>query len=166
VACDGRSFRATRLGSSEGIPALVIVDGPGRPAGVALIEPVVADWAPFLSASISGRQMTLSRGDRTIACALTTALAGVEDSGLRSRAEALDALVVRAMADVAAGRLGRDAYATLVRRLWNQELLVHAEAGLRTFPDRLTDNYWHRSRLKFPTLAAQAVEEIAETLPR
>jgi uncharacterized protein len=91
---------------------------------------------------------------------LRPSLGGLSDGALRERVEAIDDLFERAKAARASGQLNAAAFGAVVRWLREQELAVHAEAKLRTFADPATDHYWHRSRLKFPTLVEQELARL------
>jgi uncharacterized protein len=93
---------------------------------------------------------------------LRPSLAGLTDGALRERVEAIDDLFERAKAARDSGQFNAVAFGAVVRWLRDQELAVHAEAKLRTFADPAMSNYWHRSRLKFPTLVEQELSRLPE----
>lgn len=93
-----------------------------------------------------------------------TSLGGLTDGALRERVEAIDDLFERAKAARDSGQLDTVAFVAILRWLRDQELAVHAEARLRTFADPAMSNYWHRSRLKFPTRVEQELSRL--TKPR
>ena len=76
-------------------------------------------------------------------------------------------LFERAKAARDSGQFTAVAVGAVVRWLRDQELAVHAEARLRTFADPAMSNYWHRSRLKFPTLVEQELSQnpLLEEIP-
>jgi hypothetical protein len=106
--------------------------------------------------------VTLIRGDERRTCALSTSLGGLTDGALRERVEAIDDLFERAKAARDSGQFNAAAFGAIVRWLREHELAVHAEARLRTFADPAMSDYWHRSRLKFPTLVEQELSRLPE----
>jgi len=159
VTCGNAAWRGDRRRVPDS--DTLVLEQDGRPIGVAVVEAPDPLWPAFLRADITGRQLTLTPlAGAPLTCSMSTALGGVSDDGLRQRVEAVDALHARAKAAAAAGTIDRSAYAAILGWLRDEELLVHAEAELRTFSDPMTYNYWHRARLKFPTQTQQEIERL------
>lgn len=74
---------------------------------------------------------------------------------LRVRVEGIDALLARARKGHDEGRLTRDAYLAVLHLLRDEEADLHAAAAAATYADEAAANYWHRGRLKFPSLTQQ-----------
>jgi hypothetical protein len=89
-----------------------------------------------------------------------SAIADASTADLRRRVERIDAAADRAGAARADGRLDADSYAAFLRWLRAGERAIHAEAATRAFRDITESNYWHRARLKFPSVTAQALDQI------
>lgn len=79
---------------------------------------------------------------------------------LRIRAEGIDALLARARASFAARQFDRVAYLAILRVLRDEEQDIHAQASTRTYDDIATHAYWHRSRLKFPSVTQQEYDRV------
>jgi hypothetical protein len=164
VRCGTNSWRGRQVHTAAGLDAMVLSDETGRPVGVALAGAEGPDWRAFAGYLLTAgqRDLTLVRGNERQPCRLDTALGGLADSALRERVEAIDGLLARAKAARGSGQLDAAAFTAVVRWLRDEELVVHAEAQLRTFADPAMHNYWHRSRLKFPTLVEQELSRLPE----
>jgi uncharacterized protein len=161
TVCGARRWQSVQVGTSEGIQVLVLTAGDGHLAGAAPMDESDPAWRPFLTARVAGRELTLTSSDGTpTRCTLSTVLSDVPDDGLRQRVEVVDALLRRAKTGFDTGDIDRAAYGAMLRWLRDEELTVAAEARLRRFADPGVHNYWHRSRLKFPTLTAQELARL------
>ena len=75
----------------------------------------------------------------------------VSDESFRYRWTAVDAVFQRARKARAARGISLADYAAVVGLLREEELAIFEEAGAHKFLDETESNYWHRSRLKFPS---------------
>jgi hypothetical protein len=112
----------------------------------------------------SARRLVLRGGAALLGGVLSASLASAATEAvdvLRVRAEGIDALLERARKAHDAGRMTRDAYIAMLQVLRDEEQDVHAAAAARVYDNEGASNYWHRGRLKFPTLTQQELERIS-----
>lgn len=162
LQCGANHWRGRYVRTAAGLDLLVLANDTGQAVGVSLAAPAGPDWRPFLShdSARGGRDLTLTHGDERHSCALSTALSALPEVALRQRVDAIDDLTDAARAARDRQDLEPAAFASILRWLRSQEQTVHAEVGLRTFTDPATANYWHRGRLKFPTLVEQELARL------
>jgi uncharacterized protein len=158
ITCRNARWRGSWIRTTGGLEAIVLSDENATPIGVALDGGDGHGWRVFLKADSTDHLLSLSREGERIECTQATALQSVPDSGLHDRVESVDALLSAAKAAHAEHRLDDGSYAEVLRWLRDRETAVHAEARLRTFADPIVHNYWHRSRLKFPTVTEQEID--------
>lgn len=107
------------------------------------------------------RRVMLSHGAAAFAAgAVPTAHDPPAPDTLRIRAEGIDALLARARASFGARLFDRAAYLAILRVLRDEEQAIHGEASARTYDDIAMHNYWHRSRLKFPSVTQQEYDRM------
>jgi uncharacterized protein len=162
LACDQDSWRGQWRRTRDGLEGMVLVDGAGHTVGVALSGGDGPDWHPFLRFEADGHDLTLSWAGGIRRCRQTTALDVASNEALRGHVDAVDAMAAAAKADRAGGRLDARAYGEVLRRLREHELAVYAEARLRRFTQAIDEHYWHRSRLKFPSVTQLELDRIAD----
>lgn len=85
---------------------------------------------------------------------------------LRARVEGIDLLLARARSRFEAGAIERGAYRAILELLHDEEAAIHATAAARVYDDIGESNYWHRGRLKFPTVTQQELARLASMPPR
>lgn len=124
------------------------------------------DWRVVLATRAAGRHVGLSATDDGADCAGTTTLPRVPDGVLRACVDAVDRTLDGARRARDARRVDDAGYVAILRWLRDVELAVHAEAGRRTFGDRTVHDYWHRGRLKFPTLTQQELDRLVRGASR
>ncbi|MBL8141583.1 MAG: hypothetical protein JNM38_10765 [Acidobacteria bacterium] len=107
------------------------------------------------------RRVMLSHGAAAVAAGvIPPAHDTPAPDALRIRAEGIDALLARARASFAARQFDRAAYLAILRVLRDEEHDIHAQASTRTYDDLATHTYWHRSRLKFPSVTQQEYDRM------
>jgi len=106
------------------------------------------------------RRRVLAQGAAMLGVAAVSPPPAPGVDALRLRIEFIDALLVRARDAHSEGRFDRVAYLAILRWLRDEELVIHAAAAARTYSDITESNYWHRSRLKFPTVTQQELERM------
>ena len=112
------------------------------------------------------RRVLLGLGTMTLVRAATATAAPVPCvEPLRARVEGIDLLQARARSRFEAGAIDRGAYRAILELLRDEEADIHATAAARAYDDIAESNYWHRGRLKFPTVTQQELARLT-SMPR
>lgn len=101
-------------------------------------------------------------GALALAPGLLSAAAEASDESFRYRAETIDALFARAGKLRTSGKLTADSYLAALDLLRAEELEIHRQAAAHSFKDITESNYWHRSRLKFPSSLEQELRRLKD----
>lgn len=89
-----------------------------------------------------------------------------DDKSFRYRVQTVDAMFERFTAERVAGRITEPAYLEILKVLVEQERTIAMEAKAHHFADITESNFWHRSRLKFPSRTSQALQQLQEQRKR
>jgi len=110
------------------------------------------------SSHLSTRRTALFAGfcslPATMRAQNSQAEAAVPDDAFRYRWMTVDELFLRARKNRAEQSISYSTYIAIVNLLREEELSIFSQAAKHSFRDETEANYWHRSRLKFPSSLA------------
>ena len=86
------------------------------------------------------------------AAVLVPGQAAADDRSFRFRVQSVDSLFERVKGALGEQKIALSAYRAMLELLREEEAAISEEARAHQFRDEAESNYWHRGRLKFPSL--------------